>query len=167
MSRHVRMNITGDDENADRGNQQNGDQGEGFARHLEENGFHVGLFAMRAEESIEAGARVRLNTVLTDPMVGAVDARAIVDVVLAMVALEAGRTHAEAFGLISGIEPVKKTAAVRAVAKRVLDILAVLAGGVRWAQAPIIHFRGRFVRDRKSTRLNSSHSTLSRMPSSA
>ena len=135
------MNITGDDEKGNRGNQQDGDQGKGFARHLKKNRFHVRLFAMLAEESIEACARVRLYAVLTDPTIGTVDTRAIVNVVLAVIALEAGRTHAEAFGLIPGVEPMKKTAAVRAITEWILDILTVLAGDVRWAQAAIVHLR--------------------------
>ena len=79
----------------------------------------------------------------------------------------------EAWVAIEPHLPQNQPGARRVDDRRVISgILHVLKTGCRWKDCPAAYgppttIYNRFNRDRKSTRLNSSHRSLSRMPSSA
>ena len=120
---------------------------------------------------LNARGRQPLRAIIRDPALIGTEALAGAVTVLALI------PEVISFAIIAGVDPVNAlvASAVLAITMSVLGgrsaMVTAAAGSVALVVAPLVHAEGvEYLLptvDRKSTRLNSSHSAVSRMPSSA
>lgn len=145
LSGQIRVNITCHDKSSNASDQENSDDGKGFAHHLQKHGFCFRLLAKITVESIETDTRVIVDGILTDASTGTGDARTIVDVLFAMFPTETRWTRTYFDRTLVTVERFDQTSSVHTVTEWIPQILTVFPWRIRWTETFVIDLSRRMI----------------------